>query len=228
MLLTWYLISILHILLSLVHFLCRNHTSISSLYLCTINRDICSKLVLAFFLTKMASKNIIMIILVNICMKITSRWYIVSIMKMKKTIRIHRLSAIYGDVFCSNWITRKSQKDVSVQSVQINNCCCMKRRKKKDSCLYGGHKLFLSENWFEVVRVDCSVAIISPFGIDILPYSKSIWFDTKMTRIEPDDKVELREILRPLCLPLDQYLSSRKMVKIFMICNNINGISQTL
>ena len=149
-------------------------------------------------------------------MKITSRWYIVSVMKIEKTIRIHRLLAIYGDVFYSNWITRKSQKDISVQSVQINNCCCMKRRKEENSYLYEDHKLFLSEDWFKVVRVDCSVASISLFRVDVPLSGKSIWFD------------KLREILRPSCLPLDQYLSSRKILKIFMICNNINGISQTL
>jgi len=49
-----------------------------------------------------------------------------------------------------------------------------------------------------------------------------------MTRIEPDDKVELEEILGPLYLPLDQHLDSRKILKVFMIYNNIDGIDQTL
>ena len=48
-----------------------------------------------------------------------------------------------------------------------------------------------------------------------------------MIRIEPDNKIELREILRPLHLSLGQYLSSRKILKVFMICNNIDGISWT-
>jgi len=76
--------------------------------------------------------------------------------------------------------------------------------------LYGGHKLFLSEDWFEVVRVDCGVASISPFRIDIPPSSETIWFDAKMTRMESDNKIELRKILRLLCLPLGQHLSSKK------------------
>jgi len=79
----------------------------------------------------------------------------------------------------------------------------VERREKKDSSLYGGYKLFLSEDRFEVVRVDCGVASIPPFRIDIPLSSESVQFGTKMTRIEPDDKVELRKILRPLCLPLD-------------------------
>jgi len=61
--------------------------------------------------------------------------------------------------------------------------------------------LFLSEDGFEVVRVDCGIASILPFRIDIPLSSKSVQFGAKMTRAEPNDKVELKEVLRPLCLP---------------------------
>ena len=50
----------------------------------------------------------------------------------------------------------------------------MEGRKKKDSSLYGGCKLFLSEDGLEVVRVDCGIASIPPFRIDILLSSESI------------------------------------------------------
>ena len=79
--------------------------------------------------------------------------------------------------------------------------------------MYKDHKLLLSEDWFEVVRVDYSIASIPLFRIDILLSSESIQFDTKITRIEPDNKIELREILGLLCLPLGQHLSSRKVLK---------------
>ena len=68
--------------------------------------------------------------------------------------------------------------------------------------MYRDCKLFLSEDWFEVVRVDCSVASISPFKIDILPSSENVWFNAKIIRIEPNDKVKLREILGLPHLPL--------------------------
>jgi len=55
--------------------------------------------------------------------------------------------------------------------------------------------LLLSEDWFEVMRVDYGIASILPFRIDILLSSESIWFGSKITRSEPDDKVELREVL---------------------------------
>jgi len=97
-------------------------------------------------------------------MEVISRWYIDSIIKMEKTIWVYRLLAICENVFCSNWVTRKSWKNVSVQNVKINNCSYMKGRKEKDSSLYRGCKLFLSEDGFEVVRVDYGVANISPLG----------------------------------------------------------------
>ena len=87
--------------------------------------------------------------------------------------------------------------------------------------------MFLSKDGFEVVRVDCGVASIPPFRIDIPLFSESIQFCAEMTRIEPDDKVELGEVLGPLHLPLGQYLSSRKILKVLMIHNNVDGIGQT-
>ena len=74
------------------------------------------------------------------------------------------------------------------------------------------------------MRVNCGVASIFPFRINIPPSSESIQFGAKMTRIKPDDKVELEEVFGPLYLPLGQHLGSRKVFKVFVICNNINGI----
>ena len=87
--------------------------------------------------------------------------------------------------------------------------------------------MFLSEDKFEVVRVDCSIASIPPFRIDVPSSSESIQFGAKMTRVEPDDKVELGEVLGLLCLPLGQYLGSRKILKVLIIYNNVDGIGQT-
>ena len=81
--------------------------------------------------------------------------------------------------------------------------------------------MFLSEDGLEVVKVDCGIASIPPFRIDIPSSSKSIQFSAKMTRAKPDDKVELGEVLGPLHLSPGQYLGSRKILKVFIICNNI-------
>ena len=50
------------------------------------------------------------------------------------------------------------------------------------------------------MRVDCGIASILLFRIDIPLSSESIQFDAKTTRLESDDKVELGEILGPLHL----------------------------
>jgi len=100
----------------------------------------------------------------------------------------------------------------------------MERRREEDSSLYRGCKLFLSEDELEVVRVDCGIASIPPFRINISLSSESIQFDTKMTRVESDNKIKLGEILRPPHLPPDQHLISGKILKVFIIHNNINGI----
>jgi len=85
----------------------------------------------------------------------------------------------------------------------------------------------LSKDGFEVVKIDYGVASIPSFRIDIPSSNESIWFGTKVARIEPDDKVELRKVLEPLHLSLDQYLGSRKVLKVFVIHDNIDGIGQT-
>ena len=87
--------------------------------------------------------------------------------------------------------------------------------------------MFLSEDRLEVVRVDYGIASIFLFRIDIPLSSESIWFSAETTRAEPDDKIELREILGLPHLPLGQYLGSRKILKILMIYNNVDRIGWT-
>ena len=103
----------------------------------------------------------------------------------------------------------------------------MEGRKKKDRGLYRGCKLFLSKDGLEVMRVDCGIASIPPFRIDILLSSESIQFCAETTRAEPDNKVELGEVLGLPHLPLGQYLGSRKILKVLMIHNNVDGIGRT-
>jgi len=103
----------------------------------------------------------------------------------------------------------------------------MERREKKDHSSYRDYKLFLSKDRFEVVRIDCGIASIPSFRIDVPSFSESIQFGAEMTRIEPDDKIKLGEVLGPLHLPPGQYLGSRKILKVLIIHNNIDGIGQT-
>ena len=87
--------------------------------------------------------------------------------------------------------------------------------------------MFLSEGRLEVVRVDYGIASIPPFRINVLLSSESIRFCAETTRTEPDDKIELGKVLGPPHLPPGQYLGSRKILKVLMIHNNVDGIGQT-
>ena len=87
--------------------------------------------------------------------------------------------------------------------------------------------MFLSEDGLEVMRVDCGIASIPLFRIDVPSSSESIQFCAEMTRTEPNDKIELGKVLRPPRLPPGQYLGSRKILKVLMIRNNVDGIGRT-
>jgi len=78
------------------------------------------------------------------------------------------------------------------------------------------------------LKVDYGIASIIFFRVDILLFSESVWFGAKTTRTQFNNKVELREALKPLHLPLGQYLGNRKVLKVFVIYKNINGRGWTL
>jgi len=82
----------------------------------------------------------------------------------------------------------------------------------------------LSKDGLEVVRVDYGITSILLFRIDVPSSSESIRFGAEMTRVEPDNKIELGEVLGPPHLPPGQHLDSRKILKVFMICNNVDRI----
>jgi len=85
----------------------------------------------------------------------------------------------------------------------------------------------LSEDRFEVIKINYSIANISFFRINVPSSSKSIRFGTKISRTKPNDKVKLKEKLELSHLSLSQYLGNRKVLKVFIIYNNINRKSYT-
>ena len=87
--------------------------------------------------------------------------------------------------------------------------------------------MFLSKDGLEVMRVDCSVTSIPSFRIDVPSSSESIQFCAETTRAESDDKIKLGKVLGPPCLSPGQYLGSRKILKVLIIHNNVDGIGWT-
>ena len=63
---------------------------------------------------------------------------------------------------------------------------------------------------------------------NILPEPSTSFSVILITRKELNNKIELREIFGPLCLSPGQYLGSRKILKVFIIHNNIDRIGWTL
>ena len=86
----------------------------------------------------------------------------------------------------------------------------------------------MNENQFEVVRVNCGIASISLFRVNIPLFSKSIWFGTEIIWAELDNKIKLQEVLKLPSLFVGQYSGSRKALKIFIIHNNVNGKDWTI
>ena len=76
--------------------------------------------------------------------------------------------------FVAIGLLKKTERISQYKMFKINNYNYMKKRKERDSSLYRDYKLFLSEDWFEVVRIDCSIASIFPFRVNISLSSKNI------------------------------------------------------
>jgi len=129
-------------------------------------------------------------------------------------------------LFCNGRVIWKHHTNVLVKCVKINDCYYIHRvrdwLRTVYYCLNRGHKLFMNKNQFEFIRINHTIAGISSFRIDILLSSKSIQFDVKITWTKLDNKMKLWEILGLVYLSMGQYLSSGKILKIFMIYNNVD------
>lgn len=82
-----------------------------------------------------------------------------------------------------------------MKSIKIYNCYCIKQQKKENDSSQECYELFLSKNGPEIVGVDCGVASISSFKVNILLSSEIIRLYTEMTQVKPNNKVELGEKL---------------------------------
>jgi len=75
-------------------------------------------------------------------------------------------------------------------------------------------------------KVDASVVLIPLFGIDVPASSKGIWFSSKFSRMETDDHIELVEEFRPTSLMVREEFGSYEILKVLMVCDNINRLGQ--
>ena len=75
----------------------------------------------------------------------------------------------------------------------------------------------------EIVRIDLSILAIPFFRVHIPLTSECIQFPTKFTWLELDYKVELGKEFRPTDLTSSKDLGSREILKVLMVCNDVNG-----
>ena len=82
--------------------------------------------------------------------------------------------------------------------------------------------MFLCEHGSEVSRNYAGVIASPLFRIDVPLSSKHIGFGSETSGMEMDDEVELAEKFIPSDLSAGEQFSSRKVLKIFMVCNHVN------
>jgi hypothetical protein len=78
----------------------------------------------------------------------------------------------------------------------------------------------------EIMRVNLSIVLIPLFGIDVPASSKGIWFSSKFSRTEMDDHIELVEEFQPTSLMAREEFSSCEILKVLMVCDNVNRLRQ--
>jgi hypothetical protein len=74
------------------------------------------------------------------------------------------------------------------------------------------------------MRVNLSVVLIPLFGIDVPASSKGIQFSSKFSGTKTDDHIELVEEFRPMSLMAREKFGSRKILKVLMVCDNVNRL----
>jgi hypothetical protein len=82
--------------------------------------------------------------------------------------------------------------------------------------------LLLGEDWTEIVGIGSSVVLIPLFGVDVPASSEGIRLGSEFTRTETENEIELVEIFRPTGLTTGKHLRSSEILKIFVICDDVD------
>jgi hypothetical protein len=86
----------------------------------------------------------------------------------------------------------------------------------------GRSELLWGEDWTEIVGISSSVVLIPLFGVDVPASSEGIRLGSEFTRTETDNEIELVEIFRPTGLSAGKHLCSSEILKIFVICDDVD------
>ena len=89
----------------------------------------------------------------------------------------------------------------------------MEYRESEDGSPERCGELLVHEHWLKVVWVDDGVVTVPLFWVNVPPASECIGLHFKFNGLEPDDHVELRQVLRPLGLSAVRSLVVEKYSK---------------
>src|SRR6266481_4749053 len=79
-----------------------------------------------------------------------------------------------------------------------------------------------------VLQVGSGIVAIPLFKIDIPSSSQCIGFGSEFPRTEANDEVEPGKVFRPSCLTAREDLGRRKILKVPVISDDVNGCTGTL
>ena len=82
-----------------------------------------------------------------------------------------------------------------MELLNIEEGACSENQSSEVGSSQGQSELFLCKDWMEVVWIDASVVLIPLFGVDVPVSSEGIRLSSEASRVETNDKVELREEL---------------------------------
>ena len=85
-----------------------------------------------------------------------------------------------------------------------------------------------SEYRAKVLRVGSGIVAIPLFKIDVPLSSQCVGFGPELPRMEANDEVEPGKVFRPPCLTMREDLGCRKVLKVLVISDDINGCTRTL
>jgi hypothetical protein len=88
--------------------------------------------------------------------------------------------------------------------------------------------LFRGKYRLEVVRVNSSVVLIPFFWVDIPTACQGVRFSTKLSRPKADYEVKLMQEFGPASLSPGKEFSGCEVLKVLVVCDDINGFSRTL
>ena len=120
-------------------------------------------------LAKMTSKGVVMLVLEDLEMEVSSIRDIYAIIKQKVTIRVDAPARIggVGHVGKSNGVRGEVGEDVRVELFGVHENGTSEDQSMEGQGSEGGDKLTVSEHRAKVLRIYCSVVVVPLFKVDV-------------------------------------------------------------